>query len=163
MELFYMLALNTTFFLLGVHRTSNEQSGGGADMRVSPAARRKWMFSDSLRALRSEMRLAPSPAVRRKVTGPSAETQTCRKYAPGLRLCGRSVDAQSVRSLPHRTRCHLAARLHRGHRFGGQRFRVCAAAFAINGAAACSARALTGGGWVSAPPSMASYPTRGRP
>jgi hypothetical protein len=46
---------------------------------------------------------------------------------------------------------------------GGQRFRVCAAAFAINGVAACSVRALAGGGWAFAPPSMASFPARGQP
>jgi hypothetical protein len=53
--------------------------------------------------------------------------------------------------------------LYRGHRFHGQRFRVCAATFAINGAVACSACALAGGSWASAPPLMASYPARGRP
>jgi hypothetical protein len=111
-------------------------------------------------------RSKPSPAARRKVTGSSAETQIWPKYAPGLRLGGRYADAQSVRCGLHRAR--LAASLHgghrfRGHRFRGQRFRVCAAAFAMNAAASCSARALAGGGWASAPPSMASYPVRGRP
>jgi hypothetical protein len=36
--------------------------------------------------------------------------------------------------------------LYRAHRFRGHRFRVCAAAFAINIADASSARALAGGG-----------------
>jgi hypothetical protein len=48
-----------------------------------------------------------------------------------------------------------------GHCFRGQRFRIYAAAFVINVVGASSARALTGGGWASAPPSMASFPARG--
>jgi hypothetical protein len=86
---------------------------------------------------------------------------TRRIFAPGMCLGGRCADAESVRSRLHRIR--LAASLYRGHRFRDQRFRICAAAFAINGVDASSAHALAGGGWASAPPSIASYPARGRP
>jgi hypothetical protein len=87
------------------------------------------------------------------VTGPSAAMQTRRIFAPGMCHGGRCADVPSDRSLLHRAR--LATSMYRGHRFRGQRSRVCAAVFAINVAAASSARALAGGGWASAPPSMA--------
>jgi hypothetical protein len=66
-----------------------------------------------------------------------------------MRRGGRYADAKNDRSLL--PRALLAVSLYqghrfRGHRFRGQRFRVCAAAFAINVAAACSARALAGDG-----------------
>jgi hypothetical protein len=85
-----------------------------------------------------------------------AATQTRRIFASGIRRGERCVDAPNDRSHFHRTR--LAASLHREHHFRGQRFRVCAATFAINIAAACCA--LAGGGWAAL---NGIFPARGRP
>jgi hypothetical protein len=75
------------------------------------------------------MRLGPVPAGRRKVTGPSAETQTWPKYAPGLRLRGRSAVAENVRSVLARARLAAAQllRLPR-HYFRAARCSLCRAA-----------------------------------
>jgi hypothetical protein len=132
-----------------------------AYFRAYPTGRSKQMLSDRLRPPGRKMRLEHAPVGRRIVFGPSAATQTKRIFAPGMHRGGRCTDAPNDRSLFHRV--HLAVSLYRGHRFRGQRFRVCAAAFAINDAATSSARALAGGGWASVPPSMASFRARGLP
>jgi hypothetical protein len=100
------------------------------------------------------MRLTLSSAAQRKVIGPSAETQTCRKYTAGFRLCGRCVDAKVS------ARVSTGPAWQRGHRFGGQRFRVCAAAFTNNGAAACS---RTGGRRLGFCDAFNGIVSRGRP
>jgi hypothetical protein len=51
-------------------------------VRASPTGRRKW--SDRLRPRRGKMRPGLASG-ERKVTGPSAATETWPKYAPGLR------------------------------------------------------------------------------
>jgi hypothetical protein len=103
-----------------------------------------------------KMRLKHASAGRYIVTRLSAATQTRRIFAPEMRRGGRCADAPNDRSLFHRV--WVAASLYRGHRF-----RACAAAFAINVAAACSTRALADGGWASVPLSMASFLARDRP
>jgi hypothetical protein len=71
----------------------------------------------------------PVPTGRRKVTGPSAATQTWPKYAPSLRRGGRSAIAENVRSVLARARLAAAQQLRLPqHYFRAARCSLCRAA-----------------------------------
>jgi hypothetical protein len=128
-----------------------------AYFRAYPTGRSKQMLSDRLRPPGRKMRLEHAPVGRRIVFGPSAATQTKRIFAPGMHRGGCPKWSLAFPSGPPDSEPVSSASLPL------PLLPVCAAAFTINVAAASSARALAGGGWPSAPPSMASFSTRGRP